>query len=312
MLDQDGLVRPLAGGTDLLTLLKPGLVRLEQLIDIKRADGIPRGIRETADGGLEVGALTTLADIEMSALVRARAAALAEAAALAATPQLRNMATLGGNLLQRPRCWYFRDPLIPCWLKGGSDCPARDGENALHAIFLADPCVAVHPSDPATALLALDASVRVRGVRGERSVPVDDFFVTPTDARRTETVLSDDELVLSIRIPNAAQGTRSSYVKAMDRKVWAFALVAAAARVRVANGRVTEVRLALGGVASTPYRARAAERVLAEQGVSDASIARAAEAAIDGAEPLAHNAYKLPLVRALVQQVLQATAATAS
>lgn len=307
LLGRDGAVRPLAGGTDLLTLLKTGLVEPERLVDLKRAADLPRGVRETDDGGLEIGALVPLADLERSPLIRERATALAQAVALAATPQLRNMATLGGNLLQRPRCWYFRDPRIPCWLKGGADCPAREGQNQLHAIFPADPCVAVHPSDPATALVALDASVRVGGPGGERSVPIEDFFVTPTEARRLETVLADDELVLAVRLPPASNGSRSSYAKAMDRKVWAFALVAAAARLRVADGRVVEARLALGGVAIAPHRARAAEQALTGQAATEATLARAAELAVEGARPLAHNGYKLPLVRGLVQQVLGGT-----
>jgi len=130
--------------------------------------------------------------LEESPVIQARYPALAEAAALAATPQLRNMATIGGNLLQRPRCWYFRNPRVECWLKGGDDCPARNGENQLHALFDISPCVAVHPSDPATALLALDASVRLRGASGERELPLADFFVPPTDARRQETVITGD------------------------------------------------------------------------------------------------------------------------
>jgi xanthine dehydrogenase YagS FAD-binding subunit len=214
------------------------------------------------------------------------------------------MATLGGNLLQRPRCWYFRDRHIPCWLKGGADCPAREGENQLHAVFPADPCVAVHPSDPATALVALDAAVHVRGERGERRIPAEEFFAEPTDTRRVETVLQDDELITAIYVPGV-QEIRSSYVKAMDRKVWAFALAAAAARLGVSEGRITSARVVLGGVAITPHRARAVEQMLIRQAPTDALYERAAEAALDGARPLAHNGYKLPLVRGLVRQLLE-------
>jgi xanthine dehydrogenase YagS FAD-binding subunit len=310
MLGNDGAVRPLAGGTDLLTLLKQDLLQPERLVDLKRADDLSRGIRQTDAGGLEIGALTTLADIERSPLVHERATALGQAVSLAASPQLRNMATLGGNLLQRPRCWYFRDRHIQCWLKGGSDCPARDGENQLHAIFPADPCVAVHPSDPATALLALDASVRLRGPRGDREIAIEDFLVAPTEARRLETVLADDELVISISVPVGGPGVRSSYVKAMDRKAWAFALVAAAARLQITDGRISDVRISLGGVAIAPHRARAAEAVLDGQPPSDDVIARAAGAADEGAQPLRRNAYKLALVRGLVQQLLTRTVAS--
>src|SRR4051812_24523824 len=154
--DGDGAIRPLAGGTDLLTLVKADIATPDHLVDIKRAHGLDAAIRET-NAGLTVGALATIADIETHPLIASHAAALAEAAAVAATPQLRNMATIGGNLLQRPRCWYFRNPRVRCWLKGGEDCPAREGENRLHALFGDSPCCATHPSDLATALMALDA-----------------------------------------------------------------------------------------------------------------------------------------------------------
>ena len=200
--------RPLAGGTDLLPLMKADLLAPEQLVDIKRLAELNDRIEEGANG-LTIGALATLAQLEEDPIIQARYPALAEAAALAATPQLRNMATIGGNLLQRPRCWYFRNPRVPCWLKGGADCPARVGENQLHALFDISPCVAVHPSDPATALLALDASVRLRGASGERELPLADVFAPPTDARRQETVITGDELILSITLPPPAPGSRS-------------------------------------------------------------------------------------------------------
>lgn len=171
--------------------------------------------------------------------MRERATALAEAVSLAAIPQLRNMATLGGNLLQRPRCWYFFDPLISCWLKGGTDCPAREGENQLHAVFPAEACLAVHPPDPATALVALDASVYVLGARGERTVPIQACFTTPNDSRTFETALADDQLILAVTVL-AASGARSAYLQAMDRTVSAFALLAVAACLRVERGRIAE------------------------------------------------------------------------
>ncbi len=192
--------RPLAGGTDLLTLMKADLYTPERLVDIKRLAELDNRIEEGPDG-LTIGALTTLAQLEEDPRVRANCPALAEAAALAATPQLRNMATIGGNLLQRPRCWYYRNPRISCWLKGGEDCPARPGENQLHALFDVSPCVAVHPSDPATALVALDASVRLRGAQGERNLPLAEFFAPPTEDRRTENVIRGDELIVSLHIP---------------------------------------------------------------------------------------------------------------
>ena len=294
--------RALAGGTDLLTLMKADLYAPERLIDIKRLAELNNRIEEGPDG-LTIGALTTLAQLEEDPRVRSDCPALAEAASLAATPQLRHMATIGGNLLQRPRCWYFRNPRIPCWLKGGDDCPARPGENQLHALFDVSPCVAVHPSDPATALVALDASVRLHGAQGDRELPLAEFFAPPTDDRRTETVIRGDELIVSLRIP-AATGTRSTYLKAMDRKVWAFALVGVAAVVRMDGSRIEDARIVLGGVAPVPWRAEAAERVINGADVSDELIERAAEAALEGATLLAHNGYKIPLAKALVRRAL--------
>lgn len=303
--DDGRAVRPLAGGTDLLTLMKADLVAPETLVDIKRLADLGDRIEPGPDG-LEIGALATLAQIEDDPLVRARAAALSEAAALAATPQLRNMATIGGNLLQRPRCWYFRNPHISCWLKGGGECLARGGENQQHAIFDASPCVAVHPSDPATALLALDARVRLRGPASERTVPLAEFFTLPTDDHRRETALAPDELVVSLLIPDAPEGTRSAYLKAMDRKVWAFALIGVAAVAWVEDGRIAEARLALGGVAPIPWRVPEAEQALVGSPPSAETFERAADAALAGAQSLRHNGYKLPLARTLIRRALEA------
>jgi xanthine dehydrogenase YagS FAD-binding subunit len=296
-------VQPLAGGTDLLTLMKADIVMPSQLINIKRLRGLPSGIEETA-GGLTLGALTTLSEIETHPLIRQRYPLLAQAATVAATPQLRNMATLGGNLLQRPRCWYFRSRLVHCWLKGGDTCPAHDGENQFHALFGGGPCYAVHPSDLAPAFLALEAQVRLRGTRGERTLPLAEFFSLPTEDRRHETDIGGDELLLSVLLPPLPEGMRTVYVKGMDRRVWAFALVAVAATMRLEHGHVADARLVLGGVAPIPWRASAAEQELLGAEVSDALFARAAEAALSDAEPLQHNAYKVSLAKALIQRAL--------
>jgi xanthine dehydrogenase YagS FAD-binding subunit len=292
----------LAGGTDLLTLMKADLLAPSHLVDIKRLAELDDRIADGPDG-LTIGALATLAQIEDEPLIQALAPALAEAVALAATPQLRNMATIGGNLLQRPRCWYFRNPRVECWLKGGGDCPAREGENQLHALFDVSPCVAVHPSDPAAALVALDASVHVRGARGERELPLSELFAPPTDERRTETIIAGDELIVFLRIP-PLDGARSTYLKAMERKIWAFALVGVAALMRLEENRIVDARLVLGGVAPLPWRAQAAERVLIGAEVGAEVFARAADAALDGATALAHNGYKIPLAKTLVRRAL--------
>lgn len=306
--------RYLAGGTDLLTLMKADVVAPALLVDIKRAEGLPRGVEERADG-LVLGALTTLSDVERHPLVRERYPALAQAIGLAATPQLRNMATIGGNLLQRPRCWYFRGHLFRCWLKGGDGCPARDGENQHHGLFgtvsgpaadsSASPCVAVHPSDAASALVALGAEVRLRGPAGERALPVEELFAEPTVDRRSETVIRPDELLLEVRLPAPAAGARSTYLKAMDRKVWAFALAGAAVMLRLDDRRVADARVVLSGVATIPWRVPAAEQALVGKEAGPAAFERAADAAVAGARPLAHNGYKVPLVRSLVRRALE-------
>lgn len=303
LLTNDGDAKFLAGGTDLLTLLKGDLLEPSQLIDIKRLAELDDVISLSSDS-LRIGALASLSDLEAHPLVAEHAPAVAEAAALAATPQLRNMATIGGNLLQRPRCWYFRDPEIPCWLKGGDNCPARTGENQHHAIFDLSPCVAVHPSDPASALLAHDAEVEIRGASGSRTMPLADLFEPPADDHRTETTLRPGEIITAFTLPAAAG--RSTYLKAMDRKAWAFALVGVAVRIKQEGGRITEARIVLGGVANVPWRAMAAEQVLVGQAPGSEVLAAAADAALTGAQPLAKNGYKLPIARALVRRALQA------
>jgi xanthine dehydrogenase YagS FAD-binding subunit len=294
--------RPLAGGTDLLPLMKLGLARPGRLVDIKRVAGLSSRI--TFQHHVSLGALTTLAEIESHPEIVRRYAVLAQAAAAAATPQLRNVATLGGNLLQRTRCWYFRNAHVQCWLKGGSDCPARDGENRLHAILGEGTCRAVHPSDLAPALLALDAEVQLRGPRGERRLPLAEFFAAPADARRTETTLADDELIAAVHLPPLDAGTNSAYLKAMDRKAWAFALVSCAVVLRLEGRRICHARVVLGGVAARPWRAAAAEERLLGAPASEALLDEAAAAALQGAVPLRHNAYKEPLARALLRRAL--------
>lgn len=304
LLDQKaGGTRILAGGTDLLTLMKAGIDTPERLLDIKRLDGLSREIEETPQG-VVLGALAPLAAIETHASIQQRYTLLAEAAALAATPQLRHMATLGGNLLQRPRCWYFRSPHFHCWLKGGDGCPATEGQNQLHALFGGGPCYAVHPSDLAPALLALDAGVRLGGSTGELEVSVADLFVLPEDGLRHEVKIAEDELLLSVHLPPLSEGTRSTYLKAMDRKTWSFALVGVAAVLRMEGSRVAEARLALSGVAPIPWRATAAEQVLVAGDISEERVTQAAEQALMGAIPLAHNAYKIPLAKHLIRRAI--------
>jgi xanthine dehydrogenase YagS FAD-binding subunit len=283
--------------------MKPRLAEPAHLVAVRRL--LPKGIVEEIEG-VTLGAAATLSEIENHPLLSRRYTALAQAAALSATPQLRNMATIGGNLLQRPRCWYFRNPRMQCWLKGGEECPAREGENRQHALFGQDPCVAVHPSDPASALLAFDAYVRLGAPQGERMLALEEFFALPQGARRRETQLADNELVLGLRLPPHPEETRSTYLKAMDRRAFSFALAGVAAVLRVSPaGKIGHARVVLSGVAPIPWRAPAAERVLLGAQVSKALFDRAADAALDGAAPLRLNAWKIPLAKALVKRALQ-------
>jgi xanthine dehydrogenase YagS FAD-binding subunit len=299
----DGVVRPLAGGTDLLPLMKADVAQPRRLVDLKHLPELAAGIRETPDG-VSIGALTTLSALASSPVLRSRFAAVAEAADLAATPQLRNMATLGGNLLQRPRCWYFRSAHFNCWLKGGEVCHALDGENQLHAMLGDSQCVATHPSDPPAALLAFDAQVTLSSSGGSRTLPLAEFFTLPNDEHRVENVLQPGEIVTAIHLPGAA-GARSTYLKAMNRKVWAFALVGAAAVVKLEGGEVRRARLVLNGVAPIPWRAHAAERVLEGSDLADETIANAAQAALADAHPLSKNGYKVRLAEGLIRQTLR-------
>lgn len=294
-------VRPLAGGTDLLTRLKAGLDQPDALVDLKASD-LGRNI-EAVDGGWRLGALVTLSQIEHHPGLCADVPALVEAVGQAATPQLRNRATIAGNLLQRPRCWYFRHGQVRCWLAGGDSCPARLGRNEHHAVFDTDgPCVATHPSDAAAALVALGATVTVLdGGAGERELAVADLLRAPTEERRVEHVLADDAVITAVTVPSAP---RSTYLKAMDRAVWAFALVGVAAVLPDGGA----VRLVASGVANTPWRLVAAEAALAGTDLAPDAVDRAVAAATDGAAHLAENGYKLPLLRALTRRALTALA----
>lgn len=298
--------RLIAGGTDLLPLMKDGLAHPARLIDIKPARGL-RYLTFADDGSLRIGALTTLAEIERSAQLAERLPILAQAVRDAATPQLRAMATVGGNLLQRTRCWYFRGP-FHCWQKGGDTCYQRDGENKYAAIFHQGPCVSAHPSDLAPALVALDATVTLAGASGARTLPVAEFLAPPTADERIEHRLQPGEVLMEIGIPAEAATGNGVYLKAMDRRAWAFALVSAAAQLTLADGAVTRARLVLGGVANVPWRVETAEQLLEGQTLTPQLAARAAVVAMQGATPLAHNQYKVALGRELARRALLSAA----
>ena len=291
-----------AGGTDVLGCLRDRVYAVSTVVSLSGLAEL-RGVSESPNGGLRIGALTTLSEIAAHPLVKLRYAALAAAAGSAASPQLRNQGTIGGNLCQRPRCWYFRGD-FPCARKGGDTCFAKEGENRLHAIFGGDVCVMVHPSDTAPALTALDASVRIVGPRGSRTVPLDSFFVLPSKDYRRETVVEPGEIVTDVLLPASPVGAASTYRKVRARGAWDFALSGAAVMV-VRNGKtIQQARVVLSGVAPVPWRAAAAEKELMGHALTDGVMSRAAEKATTGATPLSDNAYKVALVRGVVMEAL--------
>ena len=302
-LDAPGHVA-IGGGTDLLVAIEERLVAPTTVVDV-RALAELLGVTATSDGGVRIGAAVRLADVATHALVRERYPALALACEQVGTPAIREMATLGGNLCQRPRCWYFRRN-IPCHKNGGDSCPAREGENQYLAILEGGPCFVVHPSDPAVALVALDATIEIAGPRGRREVPAGDFFVLPRQRMERETVLADGELVIGIRLPADAAGGVQRYVKLMQREAWDFALVSLAA-VRRADG---ELRLVLGGVSPRPYRIyTSVEEEATSGGLDEDAIVGLAERALLDAEPLSKNGYKRELAASLLRDAIRELAA---
>ena len=295
--------RPLAGGTDLLSLMKSDLAAPERLVNLKTVEGLD-GVRHD-DDGWHVGATARLSQAAEVVAEDPALTCLHEALVSAASPQLRHMATLAGNLVQEPRCWYYRNPEVPCWRKGGQRCFAVQGDNTFHTILGRSPCNAVHPSDPAVALLALDASVTVVSGEGTRGIPLSEFYRLPTRENRNDHILRQDELITEVIIPEAAEGTRSVYVKIAERSSWDFALVSVAACLTLVDGTVEQARIALGGVAPMPWRAAEAEAALTGQALSDEAIDAAAEAAVAGARPMTHNGYKVDLVKGAARQALE-------
>ncbi|MCJ0980271.1 xanthine dehydrogenase family protein subunit M [Rhodococcus sp. ARC_M12] len=294
----------LGGGTNLVDLMKLGVVGPTTLIDVTR---LPlHDIDVSDDGSLRVGSGVTNSDLAVHPVVRQRYPVLSRALLSGASGQLRNMATTGGNLFQRTRCVYFMDASKPCNKRQpGSGCPAREGEHRNLAILGASPaCVATHPSDMAVALTALDARVVVRGVDGERTLAIDDFYRLPGDEPERDNTVARDELVTAIEIPAPADGTVSTYRKVRDRQSYAFAVASVAATLDVEDGIVRGVSIALGGVAHKPWRARTAEHALLGGAADEASFRRAIALELDAADPLRDNAFKIPLVTNLVARTL--------
>ncbi|MEU7552790.1 xanthine dehydrogenase family protein subunit M [Streptomyces sp. NPDC044571] len=296
--------RFLAGGTNLVDLMKTGAERPAHLVDV-RALPLDR-IESTPDGGLLIGATVTNSELAAHPEVRRRYPALAQAVLAGASGQLRNMATVGGNLLQRTRCGYFADVSAPCNKRvPGSGCPAVEGEHRHHAILGATAhCVAVHPSDMAVALAAFDAVVAYATTDGPGALPLTEVYRPVGNTPHLETALPPGALITGVTLPPAPVAARSRYRKVRERASYAFAIGSVAAALDVRDGAVQEVRLAFGAVASRPWRARAAERALRGAQADGKAFAAAADAELAAAEPLPHNGYKVPLMRNLVVAVL--------
>ena len=302
----------LAGGTNLLDLMKAGVAHPGTVVDITRLPGLDR-IEALDDGAMRIGALARNADLARDRDVLAGYPAVAEALLSGASPQLRNAATVGGNLMQRTRCAYFYDPLSACNRReDGAGCDARGGETRTHAILgWSDRCIATHPSDFCVPLAALDAVVEIRGPGGAREVPLADFHRLPDAASPGGPDLAPGELITALRLPPEASSFRANarYLKLRERTSYAFALVSAAAMLRLDGGFITEARLALGGVAARPWRAREAETLLAGARPDAAAFARAAEAALADAAPSGDNRFKIDLAGRLVARALALAAA---
>ena len=301
-----------AGGIDVLDLLKEGLLAPQIVVGLKGIPGLD-AIAVDEAGGLRMGALVTLATLAEHPEVARRYPALAEAAGASASPQIRNVATLGGNLLQRPRCWYFRAEAYHCLRKGGGHCFAFAGDNRYHAVFDNHPCAIVHPSTAATVLVALDATVELAGRDGDvRRLRLEDFFVLPDQDLQRENDLRPHEILTAIRLPPVPAGVRMAHVKQAERAAFDWPLVDVAVRLDLApDGTCRSAAVILGAVAPAPHRAAAAERTLIGRPIDDAAARRAGQAALEGATPLADNAYKLALVEVLVRRAILAAAARA-
>jgi xanthine dehydrogenase YagS FAD-binding subunit len=294
------------GGSDLLALVKERIVGPDVLVNLKTIKGLDQV--KPANDGVNIGGLITLDALSRHDLIRTRYTVLAEAAETVATPQIRNVGTLAGNVCQRPWCWYFRNG-FPCYKNGGNTCFSFVGENQFHAIFGGGPSYIVHPSDTAVALLALDAKFRIAGPSGERILPAAEFFALPQQNPARENVLAPDEALAEIQVPVTRMGTRSTYHKIMDREAWTHAVVSAAVVLEMDKQVCRSARVVLGGVAPIPWRLPKVEQMLAGQRINEALAAKAAETALEGAKPLAKNAYKVPLTKGVVRRTLLELAA---
>jgi xanthine dehydrogenase YagS FAD-binding subunit len=294
----------LAGGTSLIDLMKLNVQVPEQLMDI---NALPLSQITVEGDKVRIGAMTRNSDVAYHETIQKKYPVLSEALLSGATPQLRNMATTGGNLLQRTRCYYFRDAASACNKRvPGSGCPAIEGYNRIHAIFgTSEQCIATHPSDMAVAMMALDAVIQVQGRTGSKKIPIADFYLVPGSTPDRETVLEHGDLITNIELPLTTLAARSHYVKVRDRASYAFATTSVAAALEVQGGVVKAARIALGGVGTKPWRALEAEKQLVGQPANENTYRAAAAAAVEGAKPQKHNEFKIELTKRTVLRALE-------
>jgi xanthine dehydrogenase YagS FAD-binding subunit len=303
--DRPSPVQAKGSGIDLLLLMKNNVASFDRLIDLSGIDDLKK--IEANPEGIKLGALVTLAQIAKHPEIQKNYRALAQASAEAATPQIRNRATIGGNLCQRPQCWYFRSADFPCLKKGGTECYALDGENRYHALFGYERCAAVHPSNLATALAALDAKIHLKGHQEERSVPAEAFFEVSPQEVTTENILRPGELITGVEIPS---DWKSAYLEVGDKRSFDWALVTVGVAAKTSGGRIADIRIFCGAVAPRPWRVLEAEKTLQGTYAHDTErFKEAAETAVRAARPLAHNGYKVPILKALLPRAVQAALA---
>ncbi len=297
----------MAGGTDLIDELKSGVATAGLVVDLRMVAGLS-GIAAEKDG-LRVGAMTRVVELAEDAAVARDYPGLKQAALSLATPQLRNVGTVGGNLCQRPRCWYYRDPQVVCRKKGGYNCYAFQGRNKYHGIFGGGSCFIVFPSDLAPALISLGAKVTIGSARGDKAVPLEQFYALPDVDVRRENILEKGQYLKSVLVPAPKAGQRSVYIKLKERGTWDFALVSAAVAGVVKDGAFAEIAVVMGGVAPVPWRLKKAEDVLRGRPATEALVRQAADAALPDASPLRENGFKTDLIFAALKEAVLSLAA---
>ena len=292
----------MAGGTDILGEIKEETLQPEVVVDLKTIPNLSYIKKE--ENGVRIGALTTITALADNPMIKQDFPGLHEAAESISTPQLRNMGTVGGNLCQRPRCWYYRDTHIKCRKKGGSRCFASGGRNKYHAILGGGLCYIVHPSDLGPMLTALDAEITILSNKGKKKIPIGDLFILPKVNVRKETILELDEILTEIRIPSSKKEEKSTYSKLKERGTWDFALVSAAVKGTLSGNTFKDIRIVLGGVAPIPWRLKKAEDMIKGRRVTENLLKEAAREALKEAKPLAENQYKKELVEIILSRAI--------